>query len=61
VANYLKQVAARGAFELIPFDACTVLRVIRTRSLEIVTLIEVVTGLINFCDGRVALRNRRGL
>ena len=61
VANYLKQVATRGTFELISFDAYTVLRVIQTRSLEIVTLIEVVTGLINFCDGRVALRNRRGL
>jgi len=28
VANYLKQVATRGAFELIPFDAYTVLRVV---------------------------------
>jgi CRISPR/Cas system-associated endonuclease Cas3-HD len=60
VANYLKQVATRGVIGLIPFDSYNVLKVVLSNSSEVITLIEAVTGLINFCDGRIASQNRRG-
>jgi CRISPR/Cas system-associated endonuclease Cas3-HD len=60
VANYLKQVAMREALELIPFDSYTVLKVVLPNPSEVITLIEAVTGLINFCDGRIASQARRG-
>jgi len=60
VANYLKQVATRGALELIPFDSYAVLKVVLSNPSEVIALIEAVTGLINFCDGRIASQARRG-
>jgi len=59
VANYLKQVAAGRVLELLPFDSHSVLKVIQPKPSEVVTLIEAVTGLINFCDGRIASQARR--
>ncbi|MCC6057515.1 MAG: hypothetical protein LM568_01175 [Desulfurococcaceae archaeon] len=59
VANYLKQVAMRGTLELIPFDSYTVLKVVLPNPPEVITLIEAFTGLINFCDGRIASQARR--
>jgi CRISPR/Cas system-associated endonuclease Cas3-HD len=59
-ANYLKQVSTRGVLELISFEAYTVLKVVQRGPSEVITLIEAVTGLINFCDGRIASQNRRG-